>query len=98
MELTEEDPFAHEMNITSTLSGATAVSTTTVTRTETETRKSTKIPILVEAIEPKRRGHPRKVQKKSGRSHEKDLHTGPREDCDADGEGHGKAEEGKRSG
>ena len=93
------------MRSTSATSVTTRASVTAVATTEPVSMESSKGnsegPIPLEAKEMKRRGHPRKEQKKSGRSHgEKDLLSLSRTDRDSkvEDEDNGKADGGKRSG
>ena len=97
LEVMEDDPFAHELRSTSTVSVPTTARATAETSEPGKQASETTIPL--EAKEPKRRGRQRKGQKKSGRSRrEEDLPTQRRDDSDSNGEGDGKANDGKRSG
>ena len=97
IETSDDYPFAHEMPSTSTVRGATTASAT-IARSE-HSKQTSEVAIPLEAKDPKRQWRPSKEQKKSRRSHqEKDLPVRRRDDNYSDGEGEGKANDGKRSG
>ena len=107
MEAVEEDPFAYEMRSSSTSSVGATCSVVVSTAAETASLESSKATsdatIPLEGKEAKRRGRPRKEEKKSAQGpshHEKDTHTWRRDDSDseAEGEGNGNADNGNRSG
>ena len=92
----EDDRFAQEMSTKSAPSVTTAASGTAVAPTEAVSREFSKgtseATISLEAKEVKRRGRPKKVLKKSGRSpQETDLRNRVGDESDSGGEDAGKS-------